>query len=74
MEYYIVGFIVHMACLGIACLETACLSYNIVVAYFFFKSQIFKTTTEFEFERLLGRMDELAYLNAGVSIVMADAR
>lgn len=38
------------------------------------KPQIFKTTTEFEFERLSGRMDELAFLNAGVSIVMADAR
>ncbi|CAN0134579.1 unnamed protein product, partial [Hapterophycus canaliculatus] len=36
--------------------------------------EIFKTTTEFEFERLSGRMDELAYLNAGVSIVMEDAR
>eukprot|EP00752_Nemacystus_decipiens_P008038 g7183.t1 len=36
--------------------------------------EIFKTKTEFEFERLSGRMDELAYLNAGVSIVMADAR
>ncbi|CAN0533689.1 unnamed protein product, partial [Laminaria digitata] len=36
--------------------------------------QIFKTTTEFEFERLSGRIDELAYLNAGVTIVMADAR
>ncbi|CAM9462687.1 unnamed protein product, partial [Choristocarpus tenellus] len=36
--------------------------------------QIFKTTTEFEFDRLAGRMDELAYLNAGVRIVMTDAR
>ncbi len=35
---------------------------------------IFKTTTHFEFERLSGRIDELAYLNAGLTIRMIDRR
>ncbi|CAM9371128.1 unnamed protein product [Chrysoparadoxa australica] len=37
-------------------------------------AMIFKTSTSLEFDRLSNRMDELAYLNAGVKIVMADAR
>lgn len=35
---------------------------------------IFKTSTEFELERLEGRFDELAYLNAGLSIHVKDLR
>eukprot|EP00981_Chlorochromonas_danica_P007827 scaffold1884_cov343-Ochromonas_danica.AAC.44 len=35
---------------------------------------IFKTSTEFEIERLEGRFDELAYLNAGLSIHLKDLR
>ncbi|CAM9650298.1 unnamed protein product, partial [Phaeothamnion confervicola] len=36
--------------------------------------EIFKTTVEFEFDRLAARMDELAYLNAGVTLTLTDAR
>jgi DNA gyrase subunit B len=35
---------------------------------------IFKTTTTFEFDRVSGRLDELAYLNAGISISLEDKR
>jgi DNA gyrase subunit B len=35
---------------------------------------IFKTTVNFEFERLSGRLDELAYLNAGLNITFIDRR
>ena len=35
---------------------------------------IFKTTTDFEFDRLATRIDELAYLNAGLTIKLIDAR
>jgi DNA gyrase subunit B len=35
---------------------------------------IFKAGVAFEYERLVARMDELAYLNAGVKITMTDAR
>lgn len=35
-------------------------------------ADIFKTTTTFEFDRVSGRLDELAYLNAGVKIVLTD--
>lgn len=35
---------------------------------------IFKTTTEFEFDKLASRVDELAYLNAGLTIEMIDKR
>lgn len=35
---------------------------------------IFKTTTEFEYDRLATRIDELAYLNAGLTIKLIDAR
>jgi len=37
-------------------------------------AEIFKTTTTFEFDRVSGRLDELAYLNAGIRIVMTDKR
>mmetsp|Transcript_14304 Transcript_14304/g.18680 ORF Transcript_14304/g.18680 Transcript_14304/m.18680 type:complete len:754 (-) Transcript_14304:248-2509(-) len=37
-------------------------------------SKIFKTTTTFEFDKLAGRLDELAYLNAGVKLVLRDLR
>lgn len=37
-------------------------------------AEIFKTATTFEFDRVSGRLDELAYLNAGIRIVMADKR
>jgi DNA gyrase/topoisomerase IV subunit B len=36
--------------------------------------QIFKTTTEFEYDKLASRLDELAYLNAGITITMIDKR
>ena len=35
---------------------------------------IFKTTTEFEYDKLATRIDELAYLNAGLTIKLIDAR
>lgn len=35
---------------------------------------IFKTTTEFEFDKLASRMDELAYLNAGLTLTLTDTR
>merc|ERR1711871_530231 len=35
---------------------------------------IFKTTTEFEYDKLASRLDELAYLNAGITITMVDRR
>ncbi len=35
---------------------------------------IFRTGLEFEYDRIAGRMDELAYLNAGVKLVMTDMR
>lgn len=35
---------------------------------------IFKTGTTFEFDRISGRLDELAYLNAGISISLEDTR
>jgi DNA gyrase subunit B len=35
---------------------------------------IFKTTVNFEFDRLANRLDELAYLNAGLNITMIDRR
>ena len=35
---------------------------------------IFKTTTEFEYDKLASRLDELAYLNAGITIKMVDKR
>jgi DNA gyrase subunit B len=35
---------------------------------------IFKTTTDFEYDILANRIDELAYLNPGLSIKMIDAR
>ena len=35
---------------------------------------IFKTTTEFEYEKLASRLNELAYLNAGITITMVDKR
>jgi DNA gyrase/topoisomerase IV subunit B len=35
---------------------------------------IFKTTLEFEFEKLAARLDELAYLNAGLTIHLVDNR
>mmetsp|Transcript_2390 Transcript_2390/g.4235 ORF Transcript_2390/g.4235 Transcript_2390/m.4235 type:complete len:805 (+) Transcript_2390:51-2465(+) len=35
---------------------------------------IFKTTTIFEFDKLAGRLDELAYLNAGLTIHLIDKR
>lgn len=37
-------------------------------------AEIFKTSTTFEFDRVSGRLDELAYLNAGIRIVMTDER
>eukprot|EP00953_Heterococcus_sp_UTEX-ZZ885_P021125 11794-Heterococcus_DN1.PRE.2 len=37
-------------------------------------ADIFKTTTTLEFDRLSARMDELAYLNAGVKLIMTDLR
>ena len=36
--------------------------------------QIFKSTVEFDFDKVALRMDELAYLNAGLSIQMRDFR
>jgi len=36
--------------------------------------QIFKTTLEFDFDKVAARMDELAYLNAGLTIHMVDMR
>lgn len=36
--------------------------------------EIFKTSTTFEFDRVSGRLDELAYLNAGISISLEDKR
>lgn len=36
--------------------------------------EIFKTSTTFEFDRVSGRLDELAYLNAGISITLEDKR
>lgn len=41
---------------------------------FFPDPEIFKTTLEFEFEKLADRMDELAYLNAGLTLTMVDKR
>lgn len=35
---------------------------------------IFKTTLQFDYEKLAARMDELAYLNAGLTIHMIDNR
>lgn len=35
---------------------------------------IFKSTVDFEFDRLAGRLDELAYLNAGLNITFIDKR
>lgn len=35
---------------------------------------IFKSTVEFDFDKVALRMDELAYLNAGLSIQMQDFR
>jgi DNA gyrase subunit B len=37
-------------------------------------SSIFKTTVDFEYDRLRSRIDELAYLNAGLTIKMQDRR
>ena len=34
---------------------------------------IFKTTTEFEYDKLASRLDELAYLNAGITITMVSS-
>ena len=36
--------------------------------------EIFKTTLEFDFDKVAARMDELAYLNAGLTIQMTDFR
>jgi DNA gyrase subunit B len=36
--------------------------------------EIFKTTTDFDFEKLAARVDELAYLNAGLTLRMIDRR
>ena len=36
--------------------------------------EIFKTTLEFEFDRVASRLDELAYLNAGVALTLIDRR
>jgi DNA gyrase/topoisomerase IV subunit B len=36
--------------------------------------EIFKSTVEFDFDKVALRMDELAYLNAGLSILMRDFR
>jgi DNA gyrase/topoisomerase IV subunit B len=36
--------------------------------------EIFKTTLDFDFDRVAARMDELAYLNAGVSLRLIDRR
>ena len=35
---------------------------------------IFKTTLDFDFDKLAGRVDELAYLNAGLTLKMIDRR
>ena len=37
-------------------------------------STIFKTTLDFEFDKLASRIDELAYLNAGLTINLIDRR
>ena len=37
-------------------------------------SDIFRTTTDFDFDRLATRLDELAYLNANLTLVLRDAR
>lgn len=37
-------------------------------------SSIFKTTVDFEFDKLASRIDELAYLNAGLTINLVDRR
>ena len=37
-------------------------------------STIFKTTVDFEFDKLASRIDELAYLNAGLTINLIDRR
>ena len=37
-------------------------------------STIFKTTLDFEFDKLAARIDELAYLNAGLTIKLIDRR
>ena len=37
-------------------------------------SSIFKTTVDFEFDKLASRIDELAYLNAGLTINLIDRR
>eukprot|EP00596_Hydrurales_sp_CCMP1899_P008502 CAMPEP_0119044612 /NCGR_PEP_ID=MMETSP1177-20130426/32989_1 /TAXON_ID=2985 /ORGANISM="Ochromonas sp, Strain CCMP1899" /LENGTH=676 /DNA_ID=CAMNT_0007015007 /DNA_START=402 /DNA_END=2432 /DNA_ORIENTATION=- len=37
-------------------------------------SSIFKTTVDFEFDKLAARIDELAYLNAGLTINLIDRR
>ena len=36
--------------------------------------EIFKTTTDMDFDKLAARVDELAYLNAGLTITMIDKR
>lgn len=36
--------------------------------------EIFKTTLEFEYEKLANRLDELAYLNPGLTITFKDER
>ena len=35
---------------------------------------IFKTTLHFDFDKLASRVDELAYLNAGLTLTMVDRR
>lgn len=37
-------------------------------------ADIFKTTTDFDFDKLAARVDELAYLNAGLTLHMVDRR
>lgn len=37
-------------------------------------ASIFKTTLNFQFDKIAGRLDELAYLNAGLNITMIDRR
>jgi DNA gyrase subunit B len=36
--------------------------------------EIFKTTLEFDFDRVATRLDELAYLNAGLVLTLTDNR
>jgi len=47
---------------------------NGTFVHFMPDAKIFKTTCQFEFDKLSGRMDELAYLNAGVKLTLQDFR